>query len=274
MSNKHSSVYIGVFDSGIGGISILRVLEEAIPSVQYIYVGDTANIPYGTKSTQEIQALAIGIVNFLVMQQVSMIVVACNTATEAAIKLLRQQFSLPIIGVVPAIKPATSLTKTRHIGVAATKQTVESETLHTLIKQFGEGIDVTIAACPKLVMLAESGIFSGEAAEEIVLQSLECFRGTSIDVLVLGCTHFPLLQPLIQKVMGKEVLLLENSDAIAQRVCTLLRNSKELETEIIQGERKETIFYCTGDEITFSYTASRIIGKPIKAIHIQPGDGI
>src|SRR5215831_17987980 len=185
---------IGVFDSGAGGFTILSALRAELPDENYIYFGDTAHCPYGVRSDAEIVELSIRACSFLVEQGVKLIVVACNTASQAALNSLRASFtSIRFVGVVPAVKPAARATKKGRIGIAATNQAASSKYLQQLIDEFAGGIQAFAVGCPELVALVEQGEIDGLAVEETVKQALQPIISEDVDVIVLGCTHFPAL---------------------------------------------------------------------------------
>src|SRR2546422_5698398 len=197
---------IGVFDSGAGGLTILSALRQELPYENYIYFGDTANCPYGTRSDTEIIELSIQACCFLIEQGVKLIVVACNTASQAALNSLRATFtSIRFVGVVPAVKPAARATKKGRIGIAATNQAAKAIYLQQLIDEFAGGIQAYAVGCPELVTLVEQGEIDGPVVEETVKQALEPVLKEDIDVLVLGCTHFPALRSVIERITAHQV---------------------------------------------------------------------
>src|SRR5579884_885278 len=206
---------IGVFDSGAGGLTILATLRQELPHENYIYIGDTAHVPYGQRSDGEITELSIASVRFLVEQGAKLVVVACNTASQAALNTLRATFNIPIVGVVPAVKPAARATRKGRVGVAATNQAAKAAYLQHLIDEFAEGIQVYAIGCPELVALVEAGIFDGPEAEQTVRQALQPLLAADVDVIVLGCTHFPAMRPLIEQVVGKQIQVIDSGEAIA-----------------------------------------------------------
>src|SRR5216117_1154571 len=197
---------IGVFDSGAGGLTILSALRQELPYENYIYFGDTAHCPYGTRSDTEIIELSIQICRFLIEQGVKLIVVACNTASQAALNSLRSTFtSIRFVGVVPAVKPAARATKKGRIGIAATNQAAKALYLRQLIDEFAEGIEVYAVGCPELVTLVEMGALDGPVVEEAVRHAFQPLFNGGVDVIVLGCTHFPALRPVIERITEHRV---------------------------------------------------------------------
>ena len=220
-----SSIYpIGVFDSGVGGLSVLRDIRKELSNEDLLYVADSSHAPYGDKESEYIEARSIAISQFLVDQPVKAIVVACNTATGAAVAKLRTRFSVPIIAMEPAVKPAVEKTKTGVVGVLATRRTVSSENFLNLLTRFGANADILVQPCPGLVEQVEAGDLLGEKTrtllEPFVLPLLE--RG--VDTIVLGCTHYPFLAPLIRAMVGIDVDIIDPGEAIARELRRRLEN--------------------------------------------------
>lgn len=259
---------IGVFDSGAGGLTILSTLRQELPGEDYIYIGDTAHIPYGQRSDANITALSLAAVRFLIEQGVKLVVVGCNTASQAALNTLRASFSIPIIGVVPAVKPAARATRKGRIGVAATNQAAKATYLQHLIDEFAEGIQVYAVGCPELVTLVEDGIFDGPEAEQTARQALQPLLAADVDVIVLGCTHFPAMRPLIERIAGKNIQVIDSGPAIARRAHAVLDaegliHSWEKTGQV--GQPGQLQVWCSGDPVAFSDVASKLLGYPVIA---------
>src|SRR5437667_5068129 len=209
---------IGVFDSGAGGLTILSALRQELPYENYIYFGDTAHCPYGARSDAEITELSVQVSRFLVEQGVKLIIVACNTASQAALNSLRATFpSIQFVGVVPAVKPAARATKKGRIGIAATNQAAKAIYLQQLIDEFAGGIQAFAVGCPELVTLVEQGEIDGLAVEETVKQALQPIISEDVDVIVLGCTHFPALRPVIERVTYHKIHIIDSCTAVSRR---------------------------------------------------------
>ncbi len=259
---------IGVFDSGAGGLTILSALRQELPHEQYIYFGDTRHCPYGTRSDAEIIELTQHACHFLVERGVKLIVIACNTASQAALSSLRSVYSLPFVGVVPAVKPAARITKHGRIGVAATSRAAQASYLRHLIDEFAAGIEVYAVGCPSLVTLVERGELEGPAVEAELREVLHPLFAENIDVLVLGCTHFPALRASIERVAGKGVQVIDSSKAIARRTRSILETEGQVhpqEPSVAVHERLQV--FCSGDPEAFSPIASKILGYPVEAHH-------
>src|SRR5579883_96141 len=253
---------IGVFDSGAGGLTILTTLRQELPHENYIYIGDTAHVPYGQRSDGEIVDLSIASVRFLVEQGAKLVVVACNTASQAALNTLRATFNIPIVGVVPAVKPAARATRKGRVGVAATNQAAKAAYLQHLIDEFAEGIQVYAIGCPELVALVEAGIFDGPEAEQTVRQALQPLLAADVDVIVLGCTHFPAMRPLIERVVGQHIQVIDSGAAIARRTRSVLDAEGLMHPA---GEPGRVDIWCSGDPIAFTRVASKLLGYSVIA---------
>lgn len=209
---------IGVFDSGVGGLSVLRHVRAMLPGEDLLYVADSAHAPYGDKSVQFIEARAVAIAEFLVARDAKALVVACNTATAAAIAALRQRFDLPIVGMEPAVKPAAEATRSGVIGVLATSGTLDSGKFAELVQRFGSQARVIVQPCPGLVEQVELGDLAGPLTRRLLEGFIAPLLDAGADTLVLGCTHFPFLQPLLRELVGGEVAIIESGAAVARQL--------------------------------------------------------
>ena len=210
---------IGIFDSGIGGLTVVSAIQEVLPNEVIYYFGDTARCPYGDKTPEQVIQFSIEICDFLVTKGVKMIVIACNTATSAALPILASRYSIPVIGVVgPGARAAVHAGNGRRIGVIGTAVTIASKAYEKEIRRLSLDSVVHSLACPKFVPLVEQGKFEGELVEKIVRESLLPLQSTGIDTLILGCTHYPLLQSTIQKVVGDDVCLISSATETAFEV--------------------------------------------------------
>jgi len=209
---------IGVFDSGVGGLSVLRHVRAMLPGEDLLYVADSAHAPYGDKSAQFIEARAMAIAEFLVARDAKALVVACNTATAAAIAALRQRFDLPIVGMEPAVKPAAEATRSGVIGVLATSGTLDSGKFAELVQRFGSQARVIVQPCPGLVEQVELGDLAGPLTRRLLEGFVAPLLDAGADTLVLGCTHFPFLEPLLRELVGGEVAIIESGAAVARQL--------------------------------------------------------
>ncbi len=260
---------IGVFDSGAGGLTILSALQRELPQEDYIYIGDTAHCPYGVRSDAEIAELTTNACRFLIGQGVKLIVIACNTASQAALNVVRSTFDVPFVGVVPAVKPAARATRRGRIGVAATNQAVKAVYLHHLIEDFAAGVQVFAVGCPELVTLVEHGELDGPVVEETLQHVLHPLFSNNIDVLVLGCTHFPAMRSAIERVAGKNVLVIDSGAAVARRTHAVLDTESLVRPTETLASVGTLRVWCSGDAQDFSSVASKVLGFPIIAHHVS-----
>lgn len=209
---------IGVFDSGVGGLSVLRHIREELPHEPLLYVADSAHAPYGAKSPEQIQARAVSLAEFLLGQRAKALVIACNTATAAAAGQLRARFGLPIIGMEPAIKPAAAATKSGVVGVLATSGTLKSARFAALLENYGQGVRVETQVCHGLVECVERGELTAPATRNLLWRYIEPLMNEGADTLVLGCTHYPFLRPLIEELTAGRVTLIDTGAAVARQL--------------------------------------------------------
>ncbi|MDQ5971571.1 MAG: glutamate racemase [Patescibacteria group bacterium] len=236
---------IGIFDSGLGGLWVLAHLEREMPEHEYVFLADQAHVPYGERTAEEIVNLSFKNTDFLLALGCQMIVVACNTATSAAINKLREKYSdIQFVGMEPAIKPATENSKTGHIGVLATKLTIEGEKIKESINKFANGTEVHTCIGQGLVELVEDGKSDTDEAEELLKKYLEPLLVENIDQLVLGCTHYPFLIKRIQKILGDKVNIIDPAPAVVNRVKFLLEEKGVVLNDGV-GNMK---LFTTGDE--------------------------
>jgi glutamate racemase len=267
---------IGVFDSGVGGLTILAELLRELPDERYVYFGDTGNCPYGVRQEREIQALAAAAARFLFARGAKIIVVACNTASVSALATLRAEFAQPFVGVVPAVKPAAARTRTGRVGVAATEASARGDYLKGLIAQHANGVQVLAVGCPRLVILAEAGQLDGSETEAAVREYIAPLLAAGIDELVLGCTHFPAMRAVFERVAGPGVEVIDSGAAIARRTRHVLSERHALAApaglpaEAPRPTRADDEFWCSGDAVHFAAVASAILGHPVAARHL-PG---
>ncbi|MDD5394810.1 MAG: glutamate racemase [Thiothrix sp.] len=213
---------IGIFDSGLGGISVLREIQRLLPAEDLIYVADSAHAPYGSKSPEYIRERSKRVADFLLEQQVKVLMVACNTATVHAVDHLRETLPIPVVGIEPAVKPAARMTATGVVGVLATQQTVNSPRLHRLIREYASEVQVIAQACPGLVEHVEAGDFSSEAVRQLLKHYTLPLLEAGVDTLVLGCTHYPFLSEAIHDVTHGRMTVLETSTPVTHQLMRVL----------------------------------------------------
>lgn len=258
---------LGVFDSGIGGLTVARALFERLPRESVIYFGDTARVPYGPKSPETVRRYSAEILAYLLHRGVKAVVVACNTSTAHALAHLKQQSPVPVVGVIePGARAAVAATKSGAIGVIGTAGTIASGAYERAIKALRPDARVHAQACPLFVPLIEEGWFEHPAAELIAREYLEPLQRARVDTLVLGCTHYPLLKPLLGRVMGAGVTLVDSAEETATAVV------KELERLglLADGGPHEHRFVVSDDEPHFRKVGARFLGETIKSVEVVP----
>lgn len=258
---------LGVFDSGIGGLTVARALFERLPHESVIYFGDTARVPYGPKSPDTVRRYSGEILNYLLGRGVKAVVVACNTSTAHALPYLQERSSVPVVGVIePGARAAVAATRTGTIGVIGTAGTIASGAYERAIKALRPDARVHSQACPLFVPLVEEGWFEHPAAELIAREYLAPLQRAKVDVLVLGCTHYPLLKPLLSRVMGAEVRLVDSAEETAKTV------SQELERLdlLSNGGGHEHRFVVSDDEPHFRKVGAVFLGEKLKKVEVVP----
>ena len=214
---------IGIFDSGVGGLTVLKEIVKAIPQEDTIYLGDTARVPYGTKSPETVTRYARQIASFLVRRDIKLLVVACNTASAVSLEALEAELSIPVVGVIePGARRAVAVTRSGKVGVIGTEGTIKSGAYTKAIKRLAPEIEVLTQPCPIFVPLVEEGWTDNEVARLTTVQYLQRLRDAGVDTLVLGCTHYPLLKKVIAEVMGPEVRLVDSAEETARTVAEIL----------------------------------------------------
>lgn len=221
-----SNLPIGIFDSGVGGLTVYRALHERLPDEHFVYLGDTARVPYGTKSLSTVERYGIENAKFLEAHGIKLLVVACNTASALALPAIRNAVAVPVIGVIePGARAAIAVAAGKKIGVIATEATVQSGAYASAMARLDSLTEVIERACPLFVPLAEEGWAETDVARAVAEQYLSDFRSQDIGALVLGCTHYPILRDLISEVVGAEVPLIDSGEAAAREVQMLLESS-------------------------------------------------
>ena len=253
---------IGVFDSGLGGLTATQELSELLPNEHIIYLGDSINMPYGEKSREEIIEMSKKDLSFLIDKGVKAVFVACGTATSNALEILKSISPVPVFGVVePAVKEAINSTNNGKIGLLATKASVKSGAYERLIKEITPNLSVTTQACPKFATMVEDGIFdkNDERVLNAVLEYLPPLKLAGVDTIVLGCTHYPLLADVISEYMGSEVNLISAGAAAARSLCTYLK----VNSMTSESSSSKTEYYTTGDTESFAHTAKLMLRRDI-----------
>jgi glutamate racemase len=236
---------IGIFDSGVGGISVLRAIRQQMPEESVVYLGDQGHIPYGPRPMQQIRMFSETITRFLLEQGAKIVVIACNTASAAALKYLREKFpDVQFVGMEPAVKPAAEHTHTGKVGVLATPATFQGALYASIVERFANGVQLFQNTCPGLVQEIEQGNLDGEATYRILEDALRPMLEKNIDTVVLGCTHYPFVIPLIEEIVGENVRVIDPAPAVARQIERLLQTQGLRSSSGTIGDIK---FYTSGD---------------------------
>ncbi len=250
---------IGIFDSGIGGLTVARAIYERLPTESTIYFGDTARVPYGPKSPETVRRYSLEILDWLLRQGVKSVVVACNTSTAHALDALRDASPVPVLGVIePGARAAAAATRGGGIGVIGTAGTVASQAYPRAIRAVLPGARIEQAACPLFVPLVEEGWFEHPATALVAEEYLGGLRRSGVDTLVLGCTHYPLLKPLLHRVMGAEVALIDSAEETARALAASLAESGTASGTSVPGSHR---FVVSDDQARFLQVGARFLGE-------------
>jgi glutamate racemase len=255
---------VGVFDSGVGGLTVLHECLVTLPHEDFVYLGDHARLPYGPRPLAEVRGFAREIGAFLESQDVKLIVVACNSATSAAMPQLQSELSVPVIGVIaPEARAAVQATRNRRVGLLATQATVDAGRYEELVRALDAGVELHPVACPRLVPLIESDDPYGDETEDAVREYATPLKDAGVDTVILGCTHYPLIRPLFQRVFGRDVTLVFSAEETAREVSdTLARKRVENDTARTGAYR----FLTTGDPASFREMGRRFLQLPIAEV--------
>ena len=256
---------IGVFDSGIGGLTVVKRIASVLPEENIVYFGDTARVPYGSKSNDTVIEYSLQDAKFLMQKNVKAIVVACNTASSVAMDVLRKSFNVPLIGMIePGAQTAIKNTRNNRIGVIGTRATISNKAYSNKIKELKPDIRVFEKACPLFVPLAEEGWIDHKATYEIAEEYLHELRDENIDTLVLGCTHYPILSGVIQEIIGEDVTLVD-SGVVAAEMIRLELDRTDLHTNSNSAGNRE--LYVSDIPTKFKEVAELFLGNPVKEVH-------
>lgn len=256
---------IGIIDSGVGGLTVAKEVMRQLPHEEIVYLGDTARCPYGPRPVEEVKAFTWEITRFLLNKRIKMLIIACNTATAVALYEIRNELSIPVIGVItPGARAAIKTTKNSTIGVIGTEGTIKSRAYEKALKQINSRVNVHSLACPKFVPLVESGEYEGLLAQRIVTETLEPLQNKGLDTLILGCTHYPLLENLVKNALGDEVSVISSGDETAREVSTILYHQG-----LVNVSEKEPNhqFFTTGSTDIFTKIASKWLDIPVENVN-------
>ncbi len=252
---------IGVFDSGVGGLTVVKELIRQLPYENIVYFGDTARVPYGIKSKETVIRFSVENILFLLKHDVKLICVACNTVSSVALPAIKSHFKVPIVGVItPGVREAVYATQNKRIGVIGTKGTIKSRTYEFEIEQLDPKVKVTALACPLFVPFVEEGWLGGEAVLTVARKYLKPLKDARCDTVILGCTHYPLLKPVIKEVLGKNVTLIDSAKQVAIEVKKILAQDGSL-NGLRRGKHE---FYVSDNPEWFTNLAKRFLGETIR----------
>jgi glutamate racemase len=256
---------IGVFDSGVGGLTVFRALEAAVPGESFLYLGDTARVPYGTKSAETVVRYGIEAARFLRRHDVKAVVVACNTVSSVALDAVAEEAKVPVVGVIlPGARRAVKASRTGRIGVIGTRATVASEAYPRAILALRGDAEVFSMACPLFVPLAEEGWTEDAVTKAVAERYLATLKDSGVDTLVLGCTHYPLLAPILQEVMGADVALVDSAESVSVEVHDWFAGDAVLRAP--KASKPTAKFYVTDAPGPFLHVAERFLGRPVNLI--------
>jgi glutamate racemase len=259
---------IGVFDSGVGGLTVVKELLRQLPDEDIVYFGDTARVPYGIKSKETVIRFSIENILFLLKHDVKLICVACNTASSLALPEIRNHFKVPIVGVItPGVREAVYATQNKCIGVIGTKGTIRSRTYENEIKQLDPKVKVTAAACPLFVPFVEEGWLKGGVVKDVAKSYLAPLKEAKVDTVILGCTHYPLLKAVIRQVLGNDVTLIDSALQVAIEVKKILAADQGLNKK----RRARHKFYVSDNPEWFNGLAKIFLGSPLKDVRKANG---
>jgi glutamate racemase len=262
-----SDAAIGIFDSGVGGLTVARAILDQLPNESTLYIGDTARGPYGPRPLSEVREFALETMDFLVDQGVKAIVIACNTASAAMLRDARERYSIPVIEVIqPAVRRAVSATRSGRIGVIGTQATIDSKAYLDAFAAAPQ-LQITSAACPLFVEFVERGETSGDAITTVAQKYLEPIMNSDVDTLVLGCTHYPLLTGVISYVMGDSVTLVSSAEETAKDLYRTLVENNALRPQSSSAPTHR--FLATGDAKAFETLARRFLGPEVTQVQHQ-----
>jgi glutamate racemase len=265
--STNNSQFIGIFDSGVGGLSVLREIHMLLPQVPLFYIADQVHVPYGKRQLEEIRSFSLAITQFLLSKGARLIVVACNTASAAALSALRETLpEIPFVGMEPAVKPATQQTGNGIVGVLATPATFQGRMYSTLVERFAKNVTLLTDTIPGLVEAVERGELESPATRLILENAINPMLSQGADTLVLGCTHFPFVLPLIREIAGPSVKVIDPAPAIARQTAHLLEQNVML---LAAGAEVQPVFATTGDAEKFKTAIRSLLNIETEPIQLD-----
>jgi glutamate racemase len=263
---------IGVFDSGVGGLSVLGALWQELPGLSYLYLADQAHVPYGPRSLEQVRSFSEGITRYLLRQGADLIVVACNTASAAALHGLRASFpESRFVGMEPAVKPAAEQTRSGAVGVLATPATFQGALYASVVERFANGVQLHQHTCPGLVAQIEAGQIQAKATRDILEHALRPMLAQGIDTVVLGCTHYPFVIPLIEEIVGPQVRVIDPAPAVARQARRLLQEMNIHLSRAVDEPVSRTRFLTTGDPAVLASAVKKLLGEQAVVEHVEWG---
>jgi len=269
MDSNIADAPIGVFDSGVGGLTVLRAVHQQLPSERLLYVADSRHAPYGERSADFIMQRCLAIGQFLKEQPVKALVVACNTASLVAIERLRERHCIPVVGIEPAIKPAAQTTRSGVVGVLATSQTATSSGVKRLCELYGQDVRVMLTPCPGLVNCIERAELNTTATRQLLERYLTPIMDAGADTIVLGCTHYPFVHDAIQGIVGDSVTIMEPGPAVARQLNRRLNELSLSTTTEPCDEEQRTSFFSTGEGDEVATIISSLWGRSVSIRHLD-----
>jgi glutamate racemase len=261
---------IGVFDSGLGGLTVFKALARRMPEESLVYFGDTAHVPYGSKSPQAIARYSTAVARFLAARGIKLLVVACNTSSAWALPAIRRAVKVPVIGVVePGARAALAVTRGKRVGVIGTEATVKSGAYPKALKALARGVKTSSQACPLFVPLVEEGWWTGPVVVEVARRYCAPLKAAKVDTLILGCTHYPFLKKVIAKTMTPRVRLIDSADETARETERVL---SELGLRAPKGRRGGREFYASDAPQRFARLGRRMLGSAVAGVRLHPFD--
>ncbi len=262
---------IGIFDSGVGGLSVLREIRRQLPHEDLIYIADQAHVPYGNRSREEVFGFSDGIVRYLINKQAKLVIIACNTASAVALADLRKKYtSLPFVGMEPAVKPAAAETNTGVVGVLATPATFQGDLYASTVERFAKGIKILQDTCPGLVNQIEMGQIRSSKTRDILQRALLPMLAQGVDEVVMGCTHYPFVIPLIEEIVGDGVEVIDPAPAVARQAGRLLTEF-DLQKGVL--EEGSVFFFTTGETKALNMILKTLLGMDSQSKGLRWVDG-
>ena len=263
-----SSLPIGMFDSGVGGLTVARAVMDLLPHEEMVYLGDTARCPYGPRPVEEVQKFALEIMDHLLEQNVKMVVIACNSAASAALDLARERYDVPVLSVIePGVKAAIAATRSRKVGLIGTVATVTSKSYEHALAETKANVSLVSQACPRFVEFVERGDTTSDEVLATAEEYLAPLKRAGVDTLILGCTHYPLLSGVIQYVMGEEVVLVSSAEATANEVFAELKDKDLLNQSSSPGKHR---FIASSEGGMFSRLGEMLLGHAFTEVEHRP----